>query len=170
MMQKVGYHSQHCLSGRQTRKRTELRIDLNRILRILQRLRQRRQLRINKRAIIIPPRIARISLNTLRIMFHRRGEIALLERFISLLARHSRLFGIDVSFAVGFGFELFAFAELIEDVGGAMFAKRFFEEFDSEGKVAFAGVGGADTTEGFGDEFVVCAELPRDLVRKPTRQ
>jgi hypothetical protein len=58
---------------------TESRIDANRLLRILEGLGQRNELGVRERAVVVPTRVARVALDTLRITFHCAGKVALLE-------------------------------------------------------------------------------------------
>lgn len=61
---------------RKRRKRTKLRIHLNRLLRVPQRLRQRHQLRVSLRAVRVPPGVGRVALDRFGVVGDGEGEVA----------------------------------------------------------------------------------------------
>lgn|SRR6266850_21599 len=146
---------------------TESRIDANRLLRILEGLGQRNELGVRERAVVVPTRVARVALNTLRITFHCAGKVALLEQPVSLFARGGRQCRVNVRSAVRVRLYALCILELIQDFRRAMFCKGFFKEANCGSQVFLLGVGGPDATVRFCDEFVIRAELgstPHELV------
>lgn len=121
-------------------RRTELRINLDRFLRILQCLGERRQLGVTRRAIVICARIAWVALNALRVRLHSRREVVLLEQYVTLLARLVAQLGVYIRGAVGLGFEPLDVTKLVEDIRGAVLRERLVIELDRGSMVAFLGV------------------------------
>ena len=137
----------------------ELRVDLDRLLRVLQRLRECSELRVCVRAVVVAARVVGIALDRLSVRLDRSCEVASLEQGIALLAGGSSLLGVNVLKTGLLCLFTLGLAELVEDVWRTVFRERFLEELDGGGEVALALVCAANAAVRLSDQLEICTDL-----------
>lgn len=142
----------------QAKARTICRVRLDRLLRILQRLRECHKFRVRRGSVCVRPRVRRQSLDSLRVALHRFGKFTRLEERIAFVPCLVAELWVDVRVLVLIELRLLNFAQLCENIWRPVLRERLFVEFDCICKVAFALVRAADAAQGFGDNLVVRAD------------
>ena len=137
----------------------ELGVDLDRLFRILQRLRECSKLRVCVRAVVVATRVVRVALDRFGVRLDRSCEVASLEQSIALLAGGSSLLGVNVLKTGLLCLFTLGLAELVEDVWRTVFRERFLEELDGGGEVALALVCAANAAVRLSDQLEICTDL-----------
>ena len=99
----------------------KLRIPLNRLIAVLHRTRETKQLDKARSAVGVAARVVGRPLDHFGVGFYGGGPVCGFEFRVSEFAGFFGFFGGDVGLFFGFNFGLFGGAELGEDVGGAVF-------------------------------------------------
>lgn len=123
-----------------TGKHTELRVNLDSLIRILQCFRESGQLSVTQGTIVVSSWITGVALDTLSITLHCTNEVARFEQSIPFFSRFFTQFRIDIRLLLLLALLFLSIAEFIEDVRRAVFGQGFLKEFDGVRVVILFGV------------------------------
>ena len=146
----------------------ELRIALDRLVAVGHRSRESHQLDQRGGAVGEAPWVVGRALRHLRVRLHRARPVGFFELLVAELARLVRFLRADVRLLFGCNLRFLGGAELVKDIGGAVFGERFLVVRDGEREIAELLVGCAYPAECPIDVLVGSGVVLDTLLRKHT--
>ena len=110
---------------------TELGVDFNSFVGILQCFGECHQFHVGCSSIVVSSRICRVTLDTFTVVLDGSRKIACFEFHVSFLACNGTLLWVNIRLSVFLCFVSLDFAQFVENFRGAMLSKRFLEVLDS---------------------------------------